>query len=326
VVRLAGIELRTEKNPWRAIGSTVALGGGRTGRLVLLEGHREILPLLTTQAYDGRLRGAAKYHRKDRHSMPVHWSTIALPGVDLSVVRQGQGTPLLLLHGGDGPQSQLPFFARLSAHFDIIAPIHPGFAGSPIPEHFDDLEDLVYLYLDLLEVLNLHQVSLLGFSMGGWVAAEIAVRNTSRLARLLLVDAVGIKPGERSTRDITDIFGLPQSEVARVLLHNPANGPNLATMADEQLTTLATDRIAHAMYTWDPYMHNPKLRYRLHRINVPTLLLWGASDRVVPVTYAQAYQRLIPGARLEVIAEAGHLPHVEQPEALLQHIVSFAAQ
>jgi pimeloyl-ACP methyl ester carboxylesterase len=253
-------------------------------------------------------------------------STVALQGINLPMVRRGTGAPLLLLHGGDGPQSHLPFFAQLSTQFDVIAPVHPGFAGSPIPEHFDTLEDLVYLYLDLLEALDLRQVVLLGFAMGGWAAAEIAVRNSTRLARLILVDAVGIKPGDRDTRDIADIFAMPHSEVLRLMFHNPARGADLAATTDEQWTQAAADRVAHAFYTWDPYMHNPKLRYRLHRITVPTLLLWGQSDGVVPVAYAEAYRAMIANATLVVIPEAGHLPQVEQPDRVLQHILSFVAR
>ena len=253
-------------------------------------------------------------------------STITVQGIDLQVVRQGAGRPLLLLHGGDGPQSPLPFFTRLTEPFDVIAPTHPGFAGTAIPEHFDTLADLVYLYLDLVDVLDLHEVTLMGLSMGGWVAAEIAVRNTSRLAQLILVDAVGIKPGDRETRDIADIFGLPAPEVAQLLFHDPAQAPHLATMTDEQVRVLAGDRIAHAMYTWDPYMHNPKLRYLLHRIDVPTLLLWGESDGVVSVAYAEAYRQMIPGATLVVIPQAGHLPQVEQPDVVLQHVLTFVTR
>lgn len=253
-------------------------------------------------------------------------STIVLQGTRLRVVRRGAGPPLLLLHGGDGPQDHLPFFNGLTQRFDVIAPVHPGFGGSAIPEHFDDMEDLVYLYLDLLDTLDLHDVVLLGFSMGGWAAAELAVRNTSRLAKLILVDAVGIKPGDRETRDITDIFGLPAAEVTRVMFHDPSRGPNPGAMTDEQLTVLASDRIAHAMYTWDPYMHNPKLRYRLHRIDVPTLLIWGASDRIVTVAYAEAYRVLIPEARLVVIPEAGHLPQLERPDPFVEHVLSFAVR
>jgi pimeloyl-ACP methyl ester carboxylesterase len=252
--------------------------------------------------------------------------TIAIQGIDLQVVRQGAGTPLLLLHGGDGPQGYAPLVQRLAERFDVIAPTHPGFAGSPIPEHFDAVADLVYLYLDLLDALNVRDVVLMGFAMGGWIAAELAVRNTTRLAQLILVDTVGIKPGERDTRDIADIFAAPAPEVAQWLFHDPSRAPNLTTMTDAQLTVLASDRIAHAMYTWDPYMHNPKLRYRLHRITVPTLLIWGASDGVVSVAYAKAYRAMIPGAQLVVIPEAGHLPHVEQPGLLLQHVLSFTAR
>jgi pimeloyl-ACP methyl ester carboxylesterase len=230
---------------------------------------------------------------------------------------------LLLLHGGDGPQEQLPFFQRLTEHFEVIAPTHPGFAGSPVPEHFDDLEDLVYLYLDLMDALDLRDVILMGFAMGGWAAAEIAARTTHRLSRLILVDAVGVKPGGRGTRDIADIVGLPDAEVARLLFHDPSRAPRVSELSEAQMTTLAGNRIAHALYTWDPYMHNPKLRYRLHRIDVPTLLIWGANDGLVSVAYAEAYCQMIPGARLVVIPEAGHLPQVEQPERFLQHVLSF---
>ncbi len=258
------------------------------------------------------------------HTVQEDISTITLQGIDLPVVRRGTGPPLFLLHGGDGPQDHLPFFDRLTARFEVIAPTHPGFAGSPVPEHYDTMEDLVYLYLDLLDTLNLHDVVMLGLSMGGWAAAEIAVRNASRLSKLVLADAVGIKPGNRDTRDIADIFGLSDADVGRLLFHDPSRQPNPADMTDEQLALLAANRIAFALYTWDPYMHNPKLRYRLHRISVPTLLLWGASDGLVTVSYAEAYRDMIPGATLAVIPEAGHLPQVEQPDVFVEHVLSFA--
>jgi pimeloyl-ACP methyl ester carboxylesterase len=249
-------------------------------------------------------------------AMQAGISTITLQGVGLRLVRRGQGAPLLLLHGGDGPQDRLPFFQRLTQQFEVIAPTHPGFAGSTIPEHFDSLEDLVYLYLDLLDALDLRDVVLVGFSMGGWAAAEIAVRNATRLLKLVLVDAVGIKPGDRERRDIADIFGMPGPEVTKLMFHDPSLVPTPVTMTDEQVTVLAAN----------PYMHNPKLRHRLHRITVPTLLAWGASDRVVPVAYAEAYRALIPGAALVIIPRAGHLPQVEQPDLLLEYLLSFAAR
>jgi pimeloyl-ACP methyl ester carboxylesterase len=256
-------------------------------------------------------------------TLPAEHDVITLQGIEIRLQRQGTGTPVLVLHGGDGPQAQLPFLQRLSAHCAVIAPTHPGFAGSPIPEHFDHLEDLVYLYLDLLDALDLQQVVVLGFSMGGWVAVEMAVRTTHRLSKLILVDAVGIKPGDRDTRDIADIFGLANAEVAKLLFYDPSKAPHTAELSEAQATTLAANRMAHAFYTWDPYMHNPKLRQRLHRVNVPTRLIWGASDGVVNLSYAEAYCRMIPGAQLVVIPEAGHLPQVEQPERLLEYVLSF---
>jgi pimeloyl-ACP methyl ester carboxylesterase len=257
--------------------------------------------------------------------MPSDTSTITLQGIELPLVRRGAGSPLLLLHGGGGPQDHLPFFTRLTDAFEVIAPTHPGFGGTPIPEQFDNLDDLVYLYLDLLDACDLHDVTLLGFSIGGWIAAEIAVRNTSRLARLILVDAVGIKPGNRDTRDIADIFGLPAPEVTKLLFHDPGKAPNPAELTEAERTASAANRIALAMYTWEPYMHNPKLPQRLHRIHVPTLLLWGASDGLVSVQYAEAYRTLIPHATLTVIPAAGHLPQVEQPDLFVEHVLAFAA-
>lgn len=230
---------------------------------------------------------------------------------------------MLLLHGGDGPQDHLPFFHRLAERFEVIAPTHPGFAGSGLPDHFDGLEDLVYLYLDLLDALDLHDTIIMGFSMGAWTALEMAVRNTSRLSRLILVDAVGIKPSDRETRDIADVFALPDAEVARLLFHDLSKAPGSAELTEAQLTVMAANRIAHAVYTWDPYMHNPKLRYRLHRVDVPVLLIWGANDQVVSVAYAEAYRKMLPRAQLGVIPEAGHLPQVEQPEQFLDHVRSF---
>lgn len=202
-------------------------------------------------------------------------------------------------------------------------PVHPGFAGSDIPSHVDTVEDLAYLYLDLLNVLDLHDVIVMGCDMGGWLAAEMAIRTTMRLSKLLLVDAVGIKVGAREQRDIADIFALPDTEVARLLFYDPTRRPDPTGLTEAELEHLAGNRMAYAMYTWNPYMHHPKLRYRLHRINVPTRLIWGAHDGMVSTTYAEAYRALIPEADLVIIAEAGHFPQVEQPERFLEAVFSF---
>jgi pimeloyl-ACP methyl ester carboxylesterase len=250
-------------------------------------------------------------------------TVLKLHGVDLQVARKGSGPQLLILHGGGGPVSHLPFADELAKRFEVIEPVHPGFAGTAIPEHFDNLQDLIFLYLDLFDALPLERATVMGFSMGGWTAAELAVMTTARMSRLILVDAVGIKPGGREDRDIADVFASPAPDLARRMWHDPAKAPDLAKMSEAEVQMLAANRIALAMYTWDPYMHNPKLKHRLHRIEVPTLLLWGASDGIVTPKYGEAYRALIPGAKLAVIPEAGHAPHIEQPAAFVRHVMAF---
>ena len=251
-------------------------------------------------------------------------TVLKLHGVDLPVIRKGSGPPVLLLHGGDGPVSHLPFADRLAEQYEIIQPIHPGFSGSPIPEHFDNLQDLIFLYLDLIDHLDLKEAVLMGFSMGGWLAAEIAVMNTRRFSKLVLVDPVGVKPGGPFDRDIADIFAISPAEQTRISWHDPSKAPDPPAMTDDELKIMAANRIAHGLYTWEPYMHNPKLPYRLHRIDIPTLFIWGEGDGIVTPGYGEAYRGMIPGARMKVIPEAGHYPHIEQPAAFAGHFIEFA--
>jgi len=207
----------------------------------------------------------------------------------------------------------------------VIAPSHPGFGHSPDCDFIDTVDDLSYLYLDLLAEQNLRDVVVIGFSLGGWIAAEMAVKSTERIAKLVLTTPLGIKIGDRETRDIPDIFALPSDEVLRLKYHDPSHAMvDYTTLSDDELTVIARNREATALYVWEPYFHNPKLRRRLHRITVPTLLLWGASDRfVTPGYYGAAYRDAIPGARLEIIEHAGHLPQVEQPEAFIERVLAF---
>ena len=241
------------------------------------------------------------------------------------MVRKGSGPQILILHGGDGPIHRLPFADRLAERYEIIQPVHPGFAGTPIPEHFDNLQDLIFLYLDLIDHLDLEDTILMGFSMGGWAAAEIAAINTQRFSKLVLVDSVGIKVGGPFDRDIADVCAISAAEHLRISWHDPSNAPDPQTMTDDELQIFASDRIAHGLYTWEPFMHNPKLPYRLHRIGIPTLLIWGEGDQVVPPSYGEAFRNMIPGAGMVVIPDAGHSPHVEQPEAFVKYFVDFAS-
>jgi len=248
-----------------------------------------------------------------------------LQGIDVDVVRKGSGQPLVMLHGGGGPVVGLPFADRLAEHFELIAPTHPGFAGSRIPDHFTRVDDLVFLYLDLLDELDLRDAVLMGFSMGGWTAVEMATMTTERLSKLILVDSVGVKVGGRDDRDIADVFALPGNKLAEIMFHDPSLAPNPADLPEDQLEIVAANRIALGVYTWDPYMHNPKLPRRLHRIRIPTHFIWGASDRLVTVDYGRKFCNMIDGATMTVIEKAGHAPQMEQPDAFVDAVLKFAA-
>jgi pimeloyl-ACP methyl ester carboxylesterase len=245
-------------------------------------------------------------------------------GIPLDVLRRGAGNPVLLLHGLAPVDPGAPFLDLLARHAEVIAPTHPGFGHSPRPRDFDTVYDLVHLYLDLLEQLPHERVTLLGLSFGGWLAAEIAVARSQRVARLVLVDAVGIKVSDRETADILDLFNAAPAEVQRRRWHDPATwAPDYDAMDDEALVALARSRDALCLYAWQPYMYNPQLARWFGRISVPTLVLWGASDGVVTPAYGRAYSGLIPGARFEVIDAAGHHPEIEQPKAFVERLVTF---
>lgn len=248
---------------------------------------------------------------------------LVVQDLDLELLRLGGGRPLLILHGGGGVEPA-PYLDTLAQHFDVIAPSHPGFGHSPSPERIDTIDDLAYLYLDLLHNLARPDTIVMGYSLGGWLAAEIAVRNTQDFSHLILVDPVGIKVGDRWTRDIPDIFAMPWEEVSRLLYHDPEPWlPNLDDLSDEQLATMARNREALALYGWEPYMHNPKLKQRLHRVDRPALLLWGESDGLVARDYMEAFTAAIPGAQLQTIPAAGHRPYLEQPDRFVQLVRGF---
>lgn len=250
---------------------------------------------------------------------------LTLHGVQFDVYEQGQGRPILVLHGEDGPCPQAPFFSLLANHGRVILPTHPGFGHAPDVADIDTVDDLAYLYLDLLDEYDLRDVVVIGCSLGGWIAAEMAVKSTAHISRLVLVAPLGIKVGGRETRDIPDIFALPPEEVVRLQYHDPTQAAvDYTSLSDDELLVIARNREATALYAWEPYFHNPKLRQRLHRIAIPTLLVWGASDRFVTSGYyGTAYRDAIPNVQLVVIDRAGHWPHVEQPEAVVERAGAF---
>ncbi|MSO80902.1 MAG: alpha/beta hydrolase [Alphaproteobacteria bacterium] len=246
---------------------------------------------------------------------------------DLEIVRGGSGRAILFLHGFHPLAPDARFLERLATAGAVLAPSHPGFGGSPRPGDFETVYDLVHLYRAFIDGLPDDKVTLVGASFGGWLAAEIAVSCSRRLDRLVLVDALGIKLGDRETADILDIFNTHPNTVRRRSWHDPErNAPDFDALPDEALTRHARDRDALCLYGWEPYMYNPRLARWLGHIAVPTLVLWGERDRIVAPGYGRGYAALIPGARFELIEGAGHHPEIERPDALAVRILDFLAR
>lgn len=261
------------------------------------------------------------------HAVSPTLDRLSLRGVDLEILRRGRGRPVVLLHGMTPVDPLAPFVDLLAAGAEVIAPTHPGFGHSRRPDDFDTVYDLVHLYLELLDRLSLDEVTLVGLSFGGWLAAEVAVACPHRLGRLVLVDAVGIKVSGPDTADILDVFNTSPAEVRRREWHAPTKwAPDYDAMEDEAVVAHARNRDALCLYAWQPYLYNPQLRRWLARIAAPTLVLWGASDGIVTPAYGRAYANLIPGARFELVDEAGHHPEIEQAAGVAERVLGFVEE
>jgi pimeloyl-ACP methyl ester carboxylesterase len=251
-------------------------------------------------------------------------AAITVNGIKVEAIEKGRGRPLLFLHPGIGLDRNAPVVDKLAEHARVIAPSHPGFGGSEQPKSFTTVDDLAYFYLDLIDQLDLKDTTVVGISLGAWIAAEIAIKSTARLSHLVLANAVGIKVGARDTRDIVDIFAITEPELNKLAYFDPTIAArDYPAMDEADVRIVARNREAGARYGWSPYMHDPKLKGRLHRIRIPTLFLWGTADRILTEDYGRAYCAAIPGARFEPIERAGHYPHIEQPDAFARAVFAF---
>jgi pimeloyl-ACP methyl ester carboxylesterase len=250
---------------------------------------------------------------------------MTVDGLHIETIERGAGQPMLFLHPGIGIDPKAPVLDRLAAGARLIAPSHPGFGASDLSPTMSTVDDLSYFYLDLMDQLDLRDTIVVGVSFGAWIAAEIAVKSTARISRLVMANAVGIKVGDRETRDIVDIFATLEPEFNALAYFDPTAGErNYKAMPEADVATVARNREALGRFGWQPYMHNPKLKGRLHRIRIPTLFLWGTHDRILTERYGRAYCAAIPGARFAPIDQAGHFPHLERPQVFADAVLGFA--
>ena len=248
---------------------------------------------------------------------------LEIQGCRVEVLRGGAGPALLFLHGAGGANIWAPYMDALAERFDLIVPSHPGFGNSDTPDWLDNISDLAYFYLDFMAALDLGGIHLVGHSLGGWLAAEIAVRSTARIRTLTLVSPAGLH-----------VKGVPKGDL---FLWNPetrarntffdqklAEARIAAEFTPEQADIQLKNHFTTARLAWHPRFYNPDLHKWLHRVDVPTMILWGDSDKVFPPAYGAAYHALIPRSELRIIPQCGHLPHQEKIGDLVAGIRAIA--
>jgi pimeloyl-ACP methyl ester carboxylesterase len=238
--------------------------------------------------------------------------SLDIAGVETVVYTIGSGPPLVFLHGA-GTFTGFDAVRSWAASRMVIVPYHPGFGESGDDATVDTIEDLVLHYMDLFDRLGLTSLDLMGFSLGGWIAAEFAVRQPHRLGKLILVAPAGLVVPEHPAPELSQIT---PPELPGYLAHDPnvalryfPTGPDPAfeTLVGREMTAIGRI-LAHGP------QGNPKLARWLHRIDVPTLLLWGEADRMRPVEQGRVWQKLLPDGRLKAVPETGHLLFEERPE------------
>ncbi len=244
-------------------------------------------------------------------------------GVSVRVRRAGTGAPLLFLHGGGGWPPWLPFFERLSQHYALTVPEHPGYGSSDDPSWLRSVPDLAMYYLDVLDHAGSSPVHLVGHSLGGWAAAELAVRNCARIASLTLIAPAGIR-----VKGIPagDAFIWSREEAAYNLVHDPALAEELLKISpqgEEELDIELQNRLASVKFGWEPRLFNPDLEKWLHRITVPTHVVWGAEDRLLPTAWARLWAERVPGAAVSMIEACGHIPHLEKADPVADTVIAF---
>jgi pimeloyl-ACP methyl ester carboxylesterase/quercetin dioxygenase-like cupin family protein len=260
----------------------------------------------------------------DTASTTTH--TVTVPGigaVPVTFTERGEGRPFLLLHGGAGPQSVDGFAALLatSRPARVLTPVHPGFVGTPRPDNLDGIGGLAKLYVQLIEELGATGVTVVGNSIGGWVAAEIALLNSPRISHVVLVDAAGLRI---EAHPAPDFFSLSLDQVTDLSYFNPDRFRiDLDKVPAPQKAIIAANRATMARYGGNP-MDDPSLLGRMPAAAVPVLVIWGAADRMIPIEQGEAYAAAIPGAEFRVISDAGHLPQLETPDKLLRMVWDFS--
>lgn len=248
-------------------------------------------------------------------------------GKKTQVTIGGEGPPLLYLHSAGGETDWMPFHAELAKKFKVYLPAHPGFALSGGLEAIRDIHDMVWHYVDLLAALKLERVPVVGFSLGAWLSMELAVLRPSLVSKMVLVNAAGVRV--ESAR-MAELFIDDFDDMRKLLFFNPDDRKLVEqamplSIDDPRILMWLRAREATARVGWNPYLHNPRLPQHLHRIQAPTLVLWGRHDKLIPLPHGEFIASKIPGAKLEVFEECGHMLPFEKPTAFANRVCEFVS-
>jgi len=252
---------------------------------------------------------------------------VEVAGSQIHLMKGGSGDPLLILHGAGGNPGWIRYVQELAEHYTVYIPSHPGYGQSERPDWLETMNDMACFYTWFMEKQGLDGSRAIGFSMGGWLAAEIVASCQHSFSKLMLVDPAGIKP-ERG--EIADIFIISPSQIQEMLFHDPKQVPEYDQLfgqepTPEQVQIAEQNREMAVRICWKPYMHDPRLPFLLGRVNIPTQIVWGHQDQLVPLECGEMFRDAIPGAKLSVIDKCGHLPNIEKPEEFIKIALDFLA-
>jgi pimeloyl-ACP methyl ester carboxylesterase len=251
-------------------------------------------------------------------------TSVTIAGKKIQLTVGGEGPPLLYLHSAGGETDWMPFHAELARHFTVYLPAHPGFADSKGLEQIKDIYDLAWHYVDFLTEQKLGPVPVVGFSLGAWTAAELAILRPQLVKKLVLVNAAGVRV---EGAKMGELFIDDLEKLKHLLFHDPNDASiPLAlpkSLEDARIIQWLKAREATARVAWNPYLHNPRLPAHLRRIECPTLVLWGRHDKLLPLAIGDYYAKNIPNARLDVIENCGHMLPFEKPAEFVARTVNF---